>query len=77
MQDNPGKLSITKKPDAAWSCSHAGKIYASHILTSNPPQHPWICPDCLQEGVDDHFHKNPPETYEQVKARKMESIKNG
>jgi hypothetical protein len=28
------------------------KCYANYILTSNPPQHPWICRRCRTRGVD-------------------------
>ena len=28
------------------------KIYAPYILTSMPPQHPWICEICGEEGID-------------------------
>ncbi len=54
------------------TCAHVRKTYAPHILTSHPPQHPWVCPDCLEEGVEMRFssHINPPETYEDIIERK-------
>jgi hypothetical protein len=56
----------------AGTCAHVRKTYAPHILTSDPPQHPWVCPDCLDEGVEIKFssHVNPPETYEDILQRK-------
>lgn len=32
-------------------CNHS-KVYANYVLTSNPPQHPWICSICGEKGVD-------------------------
>jgi len=32
-------------------CQHE-KVYASYILTSNPPQYPWICKKCGLRGFD-------------------------
>ncbi len=28
------------------------KVYADHILTSDPPQFPWICKECGEKGID-------------------------
>jgi hypothetical protein len=33
------------------SCEHK-KVYAPYGLMSNPPQWPWICSECGEEGVD-------------------------
>ena len=32
-------------------CNH-NKVYANYILTSNPPQSPWICSECGETGTD-------------------------
>ena len=33
-------------------CNHEGtKVYAPYILTSNPPQSPWVCSKCGEQGV--------------------------
>ena len=32
-------------------CEH-DKVYANITLTSNPPQHPWICRKCGERGTD-------------------------
>jgi hypothetical protein len=32
-------------------CTHI-KVYSNCILTSYPPQSPWICPLCGYRGVD-------------------------
>lgn len=32
-------------------CSHI-KIYSNKVLQSIPPQFPWICSVCLEEGTD-------------------------
>lgn len=33
-------------------CKHENKSYAPYVLTSYPPQYPWICRDCGKNGVD-------------------------
>jgi hypothetical protein len=33
------------------TCKHQ-KVYANYILTSNPPQHPWVCSICGETGRD-------------------------
>jgi len=32
-------------------CDH-DKVYASYMLTSDPPLYPWICRKCGAEGTD-------------------------
>jgi hypothetical protein len=32
------------------ACEHE-KVYSDRILTSDPPQHPWICRKCGGRGV--------------------------
>ena len=32
-------------------CIH-DKVYANCVLTSNPPQYPWICKKCGEKGID-------------------------
>lgn len=32
-------------------CQH-DKVFSNIVLTSNPPQYPWICRKCGFEGVD-------------------------
>lgn len=45
-------------------CKHE-KVYADYILTSNPPQYPWICRLCGETGTDHEvFSKND---YEEIK----------
>lgn len=33
------------------------KVYAEHLLMSNPPQQPWICSECGEKGVDQEVYK--------------------
>lgn len=33
------------------SCEHE-KVYAPYVLTSNPPQYPWVCKLCGERGTD-------------------------
>jgi len=35
----------------AEKCDHE-KVYANYVLTSNPPQYPWICKKCGEKGID-------------------------
>lgn len=39
------------EPATPAPCEHE-KVYAGHFLTSNPPQHPWICRKCNARGAD-------------------------
>jgi hypothetical protein len=32
-------------------CTHE-KVYANYVLTSCPPQYPWICRKCGEKGID-------------------------
>lgn len=44
-------------------CKHE-KVFANFILTSNPPQYPWVCKLCGETGVDQGlFQKNE---YEEI-----------
>ena len=36
---------------AQLECEHR-KVFAGYVLTSNPPQLPWVCSKCLQKGSD-------------------------
>jgi hypothetical protein len=36
------------------NCNHK-KVYAEYILTSSPPQYPWVCSECGEHGVDREF----------------------
>ncbi len=33
-------------------CKHTDKSFSPNVLMSNPPQYPWICRKCGEEGVD-------------------------
>jgi hypothetical protein len=48
-------------------CKH-NKVYANYILTSNPPQSPWICSKCGFKGVDRGQFPTE-ETYEDIDRR--------
>lgn len=32
-------------------CLHE-KVYANHILATNPPRRPWVCKKCGERGMD-------------------------
>ncbi|GFN32483.1 hypothetical protein PCURB6_27430 [Paenibacillus curdlanolyticus] len=40
------------------------KVYADYYLMSNPPQQPWICSKCGEQGNDLKVHNRV--TYEDV-----------
>lgn len=43
---------VDNHPSAGASeCQHE-KVYAGHVLTSSPPQRPWICRKCKTRGAD-------------------------
>lgn len=48
------------------ACKHK-KVYSNYVLTSNPPQYPWICEKCGTEGTDvgPVFHSR----YEEIKEK--------
>jgi hypothetical protein len=46
-------------------CKHV-KIYADYALLTNPPQYPWICSICGQEGIDRSLHEDKL-SYEEIK----------
>jgi hypothetical protein len=46
-------------------CNH-DKVYANHVLTSNPPQYPWICSKCGTTGRDVTFDDNKGPTYDDL-----------
>ena len=49
LNDDDNEITkVTDKP----KCRHV-KVYADHILTSNPPKYPWKCRECKETGVDD------------------------
>lgn len=33
-------------------CKRHKKVFANYILTSNPPQYPWVCSVCGERGTD-------------------------
>lgn len=45
------------------------KVYSNTVLTSNPPQYPWICRQCLTEGRDQE-HSGCCNEYAELKAAK-------
>lgn len=47
----PSQEAQGHRPTAAVPCEHE-KVYAGHVLTSDPPQHPWICRKCNARGAD-------------------------
>ena len=47
-------------------CAHE-KVYASYILTSHPPQQPWVCRLCGEEGIDRLGGKLKTDEYEKTK----------
>lgn len=78
MKGNFGEIPTSPLPDSGGTCAHVRKTYRGVILTSNPPQHPWICPDCFEEGVE-MMHTwerkaRRPETYEEIIKRKQETV---
>ena len=62
-------------PHKVFECDH-DLAWAPYILTSDPPQQPWICRICLQEGVERLGPKSSPEleSYVKVKTRKRDSV---
>jgi len=65
----------TELTESVTECDH-DMAWAPYILTSDPPQHPWICRVCLKEGVERLGPKSSPEleSYVKVKTRKRDSI---
>ena len=49
-------------------CKHE-KVYSNSILTSDPPQTPWICKLCGKTGTDRSSISFQEETYEQLLER--------
>lgn len=45
------KYYLTSLPTKEEMCKHE-KIYSNEVLTSMPPQHPWICKKCGKRGTD-------------------------
>lgn len=76
MKGNFGDIPTHHLGPNADTCAHTMKTYAPYILTSNPPQHSWVCPDCWMEGVEMKWssYKNPPETYDDIIKRKRETV---
>ena len=55
--------------DSKSNCKHE-KVYANYILTSNPPQSPWICKKCGAEGVDVETNSKSFSEYDALKTLK-------
>lgn len=34
------------------TCENHDKVYANYILCSSPPQQPWVCKKCGEQGTD-------------------------
>lgn len=52
-------------------CSVHTKIYAQIVLTTFPPQFPWICAVCLTEGVDRGSELPTIDEYSRLKKEKL------
>jgi len=46
-------------------CKHE-KVYANFVLTSDPPQHPWICRKCGERGRDISKHSMNENEYDKL-----------
>jgi hypothetical protein len=46
-------------------CENHKKVYANYILTSNPPQYPWICSECGEKGTDRKDYYDGP-SYDEI-----------
>ncbi len=62
------------EPEVVFRCDH-DIAWAPFVLTSDPPQHPWICRICFEEGVERLGPKSSPELedYATAKTRKSNS----
>lgn len=52
-------------------CKHK-KVYSPITLTSNPPQHPWVCKECGEEGIDmgEYIHNEYAEIKEKFRGKR-------
>jgi hypothetical protein len=65
-----GQLGMLGLPEPPKEGEHVhSKVYSSGVLTSHPPQYPWVCSVCLETGADSGPLRAGP-TYEELLAKK-------
>jgi len=57
-------------------CNHS-RVYASSILTSDPPQRKWVCSKCGEKGTQTFGAPREELTYEQVLENFKHTVHNG
>jgi hypothetical protein len=60
---------LASAPAQGEACDH-DKCYSPYVLTSNPPQYPWICRKCKVEGRDVGVPFHNGEEYARLKKQK-------